>query len=286
MQQDSGEPAIDLSLSTDPEIGFATKILDEVTRLVSPLKVRYLVVGATARNIQSVGLMNEVPDRATKDVDIAIAIDNWKDYDRISRVLPRKGIHQHKFEVLGAEVDVVPFGEIEDENREICWPGGATRMNVVGYREARESAMAVTMPSGSRISVPSIAAQAVLKLMAWNDRRMYTSKDAVDLRSIITWYSEGPFETELFDRHRSILDIYEWETVSAGAHRLGEDMANLLSHRHAYQMVLDVLENQATMDTLAGSMGFDPRTNLQRIRAMRSGFVSAGAAVSPHTPAA
>lgn len=271
-QQDSDEPAIDLSNSTDPEIGFATVVLDELIRLVSPLKVGFLVVGATARNIQSVGLMNEVPDRATKDIDIAIAVDTWEEYDRISQVLPRKGRHLHKFEVLKAELDIVPFGEIEDENREICWPDGATSMNVVGYREARDSAVAVTMPSGSCISVPSIAAQAVLKLMAWNDRGTYTSKDAVDLRSIISWYSEGPFETELFERHQGVLDIYEWDTVCAGAHRLGEDMAKLFSDRRGYRMVLDVLQDVASMDSLAGNMGFHPKSNLRRIRAMCAGF--------------
>lgn len=74
---------IDLSNSTDPEIAMATTVLVEILPVMNALAIDFLVVGATARTITSIGFFNKAPERATRDVDIAIAVASWQEVSQL-----------------------------------------------------------------------------------------------------------------------------------------------------------------------------------------------------------
>ncbi|MGV9482920.1 hypothetical protein [Gordonia aichiensis] len=64
----------DLSKSTDPEIALAAAVLLELDSAAARVGIEYLVVGATARNMVARSITGATPERATRDVDIAVAV--------------------------------------------------------------------------------------------------------------------------------------------------------------------------------------------------------------------
>jgi len=156
---------IDLRTSTDFEVLRAAKVLAKINEAAREAQVEYLVVGATARSLISIDLLGTSHQRRTDDIDIAAEVDSWNDYDSLVSTLKRHDGSVHKFIVEGTEVDVVPYGGIEQANRTITWPDDHV-MNVLGFREAVDSAQTVLLPDGVSVKVPSIPALVLLKLFA------------------------------------------------------------------------------------------------------------------------
>jgi len=181
---------IDLRTSTDFEVLRAARVLARIDEAAREAQVDYLVVGATARSLISIDLLGTSPQRRTRDIDIAAQVESWDEFHSLVRTLGQHGRSVHKFIVEGTEVDVVPYGGIEQADRTIMWPDDHA-MNVLGFREAVDSAQTVLLPDGISVKVPSIPALALLKLFAWRDRHHHDTRDAVDLGTIVEWYSSG-----------------------------------------------------------------------------------------------
>ena len=175
----------------------------------------------------SVGLIGSPPERATRDIDIAAAICTWDDFERFTAQLKRRGRSVHSFVVEGVEVDVVPYGGIEEEGRTILWPDDH-RMSVRGLSEAVASAEQVRLPGGLVVKVPAAPALALLKLLTWCDRRAETTRDAVDLGTMIGWYSAGPYWERLYDEETEVLERHDYDPGLAGAWLLGSHIPGLL----------------------------------------------------------
>jgi predicted nucleotidyltransferase len=197
---------IDLSASANPEVLLATRALTRVDAVARAAGVDYLVVGATARTILSLGLVGRPPERATRDVDIAAEVGSWDDFERLVSELEKHGRREHSFLVEGIEVDVVPYGGIEREDRTIRWPDDH-RMSVRGLSEAVASAETVLLPGGLVVQVPAVPALALLKLPTWWERRALTTRDAIDLATMISWYSSETYLDLLYEEQ---LDLLDW----------------------------------------------------------------------------
>jgi predicted nucleotidyltransferase len=61
---------IDLRDSTEPDVVLAAWVLARVDAVAHEAGVDYLVVGATARTILSIGVVGRPPERAARDIDI------------------------------------------------------------------------------------------------------------------------------------------------------------------------------------------------------------------------
>lgn len=66
--------------STDPELAVEAAVLAEVVRAAAAVGVEVLVIGAVARDILIRHLLGARPERATKDVDVAVAVPDWAAY--------------------------------------------------------------------------------------------------------------------------------------------------------------------------------------------------------------
>ncbi len=105
-----------------------------------------MLVGATARDIALAAEGHDAPLRATNDVDIAVVVADAAAFERLVADLAAvPGGGAHKFLVNGVDVDVVPFGGIEREDRTVIWPDGST-MNTLGFAESLESALELLLP--------------------------------------------------------------------------------------------------------------------------------------------
>ena len=244
---------ISLSDSTDPDIALAAHVMKVVQPLAVALDTPVLLVGATARTVFSIGVLGAVPLRRTKDVDIAIAVDSWAGFARLTAALRRQGAQAHRFVVDGIPVDVVPFGPLETARRTITWPD-EIEMSVIGFHEAATDALHVALPGGIITKVPSPAAQCLLKLVAWNDRRDRDTKDAVDLRSMLTWFSSGPLLQNLYSEHFPLVAAHDFDPVPAGAEHAGRMVRSLLSAETA-PVVSSILADPSARRLLAQDMG-------------------------------
>lgn len=170
--------------------------------------------------------------------------------------------------VSGVEVDVVPFGDVETDDRRIDW-GDGTRMNALGLRETFASSVRVRLPGGTEVLVPTIAGLAVLKLTAWSDRRLETKRDAGDLQTIIGWYGAGALLDELYDTGLELLEEHGFDPHIAAEHRLGRHMAEQLGA--STDAVLAILDDD-NLARLVADMPASVADQAATLRALRDGI--------------
>lgn len=250
---------IDLSRSTNPEIGVAAHVIQALTRTTG---IPVMVVGATARNMLGADLGLR-PSRATSDVDVAVMVNGWAEFREFTAHLEPVGARGHTFAVLGVEVDVVPCGGVEAADRTLLWPDDHV-MNLLGMREAYDSRTQALLPGDVAVDVPTIAGLAVLKLIAWTDRGRVTSRDASDLAEILDWCSCGRLLERLYLDAADVVARYDFDVELAGSYVLGADMADIMGDETPG--LAAVLDGDA-LPRLASSM---PRTVLNRPAMLRA----------------
>lgn len=252
---------IDLSQSTDPELGVAARVLKE---LLPDPHARVMVVGATARNILA-GDLGLRGVRATADIDVALVVDGWEAFDDFTSRLQPIGDAGHKFDVLGVEVDVVPCGGVESADRTLLWRN-QHKMNLFGMHEAYQFRTEALLPGRVTVNVPTVAGLSLLKIVAWTDRKHTTRRDASDLAEILDWQSQGVLLDTLYLSAPERLERYGFDVNLAGAHRLGAEMAVLMGVGAAQ---LTEAFPEAEIELLASHM---PRTVADRVSMLRALF--------------
>lgn len=77
-------------------------LLKKLTNFFDNIQVDFYVIGATARDIILSNLYDLIPDRKTADLDIAIAISDWSQFQFIEERLPQKeGFEKSKRQTCG-----------------------------------------------------------------------------------------------------------------------------------------------------------------------------------------
>lgn len=242
------DSSLDLSARAD---------LDWLAELIGDAKqaapaVEWLVVGALARDLHLSYAHGIRVDRVTTDTDLALTVATWAEFAQVRHALLASGDFianrrtEHKLlHHSGRALDVVPFGDIEDRNGSIAWPpSGAVTMSVIGYREAFAGSIALQLPRGQQMLIPSIAGLIVLKFIAWSERhRTAPGKDAYDLRMMLTHYLDAGNLRRLYEHHADLVDE-DFDYSLASARVAGRDVSGLL-HRHgdASQSVRKQLNN-------------------------------------------
>jgi predicted nucleotidyltransferase len=250
-------PSLDASTAVDLEP--AARVLAEVQHQADLRGVRIMVVGAVARDILITHVIGSPPARATADIDVAVAVESWADFSALTESLTRASKSEHTFVVLGTDVDY--------------------RMDVFGFREALSGAVEVKLPGGLVVAVASLPAQSVLKILAWRDRHHDDRRDAVDLRTILLTYQDGPYVDELYTNHEDLLAQHDFDLPAAAAERMGREASALIAPKDR-STVTDLLRSEKFVNDLAGDMGGLPTVNLSLISAYRTGFDSDPAAKS------
>jgi len=230
-----------LSVSPERPIDpLAIEILIQVNRVALELGLEYFVTGATARDILLNGVFGLDTGRGTKDIDLAIALDGWRQFDAVkSRLIEtesfaiEEGAAQRLFYRKrtgggGYPLDLLPFGDIEGRPDQIAWPPDlSVVMNVAGYREAFAAAVEVEVQSRLVVRVASLPGLSILKVFAWADRGAANSKDALDLAVLLSQYSAAGNEDRLFNEELELLEDLGHDLDLAGPRLLGKDAARV-----------------------------------------------------------
>lgn len=249
-------------------------VIADLHRRAGELGLRWVLIGAAARDLV-VHLPSGHPVvRATNDVDIAIAVEGRQQFLKFTGGFASARGAEHKVLVRGVEVDIVPFGGIESGDT-VTFADGH-ELDVVGLREAAAAPDTVILPHGLRIPVASIEAQSALKTLAWRDRHFDTSKDATDLLELLKAGSQGPYGDELWSDEEA-LAINEFDASLAGAWRIGRGAGRLFDLKRGNH-VLDVLNDPRQHQLLRRDMRSILAAGL--LTAYQAGF-RAGSSATP-----
>jgi predicted nucleotidyltransferase len=105
--------------------GPVLEMIDAFGKVVNQLGIDFFLVGALARDMRLNGDSKLASKRATKDVDIAILLASEEQFYQVKGALIATGdFVAHEREAIklfyrqAIEVDLLPFGEIENLDRE------------------------------------------------------------------------------------------------------------------------------------------------------------------------
>lgn len=214
-------------------------LLQALSSYFTSKSLPFYVIGATARDIIMRQLLDQESSRHTQDLDIAIAIPDWDKFEEISleiaqlKDFKKSSNQKQRFHFRkDYELDIVPFGTVAKDDGNIYWPPEEEfRMSVKGFDEALKDFMTIRIDDEFEIRIASLSGLFLLKLNAWIDRNISTSKDAEDLCYIIGNYYDV-FEEYNIERgyHQDIYEMEDFDVFVAGAIWLGYDIVLLLTH--------------------------------------------------------
>lgn len=250
---------VDASRPLEPA---AVALLQAVGTACARLDAAFVVAGATARDILMWHVHGIRPVRATRDVDVAVCAVSWPFHEQLVDALVATGQftrapkQQQKLlfdsgtHGFRTELDLVPFGPLETTPGEIAWPpGGEFVLTVLGFQEAVDTALAVSIGADNVVPVASLPALALLKLLAWRDRRARQNSDAYDLLFLLRHYHDAGNRERIWDAAPDLLEVHAFQPGLAAAGLLARD-AKRIASPPTRDAVRTLLSDDATYTTL------------------------------------
>ena len=192
--------------------------LQALNKCFTSMNLDLYVVGATARDMIMKLLDETESKRKTKDLDVAIALSDWSQFNNLCEVLQTNYFHKGK-----------AFGEIAD-GEIIAWPpDGTPEMSVKCFTDVMEHAIPVKINEEFTVYIASLAGQFLIKLDSWMDRHDRDHKDAEDMYYILDKF----FLTSIMDDQTPPDDVdLNSEDLIRGAQWIGSYMRDILSTEH------------------------------------------------------
>lgn len=223
-------------------------VLSDIKNISNLLKFDILVVGAGAR-ILVFDTQYNIEGRATKDLDFAVKVNDWNNFESFSVQMTqgnnarfKRTRVEHKFIHISTnlEIDIVPFGAIAQPSQILEWSDG-NQMSLLGLNEAFSTAKIINI-DGLELKVVNPYALLVLKLIAWNDRQEI--KDLEDINFILKNYSDD--ERILVELLNEITqEVIEYQ--DGGIFLLGQDIRRTFNETiisKLQQILQRILQNQ------------------------------------------
>lgn len=223
------------------------ELLAVLSTYFKSINLDFYVIGAAARDIVLTAIHGQNVKRSTADLDIAIAIPDWNEFDTIEKGLCRlEGIEKsgkQRQRFIYREIfllDIVPFGGVAKEDSTIYWPPEEeVAMSVAGFPEATNDIIEVDIDHEFTVKVVQMPGVFLLKLNAFKDRHLENNKDADDIAHIISCYL-NIYQDRAIEYHYDIYNDENFTTFIAGAILLGRDVKRILS------------DSPATLETFSG----------------------------------
>jgi predicted nucleotidyltransferase len=241
--------------SRKPELTSLALVLRDLHKVAQPMGTAFFLIGAAARDLMLREAHGIDTGRQTKDVDFSVMVDGWESFSALRTGLLTAGAfverddqatHRLRHTATGLPLDIVPFGAIERADRKIAWPPQLhTVFDCFGLHEAFASSVPVRLPAGVSLQVAPIAALALLKITAWQDRHLaMPDRDAADLLLYLRHYMDCDTMDRAARDHGDLFEMDDYDHQATGARLLGRDMALLLDNP-AVDRVLQILQPQA-----------------------------------------
>lgn len=237
--------------------------LRAVAETFDSLGLKYFLIGATARAIILENVFGRPAGRSTRDLDFGIALSSWDKFETLRDALIKAGkfeetstVHRvlYKYsEEVKLNIDLIPFGGVEEPNALIVWPPKRdVVMTVAGFEEAFETAVLVRIGNEFVLPVASLPGLIILKMFAWRDRK-HERRDAPDILTIVSEYADAGNEERLYERDVALLEAADFDLASAGALMLGKD-ARFVANPRTRARLEELVKDDALMEQLLNQM--------------------------------
>jgi predicted nucleotidyltransferase len=216
------------------------ELLAAAEKIFKQFGVEFYLVGALARDIHLAANPAFMPQRKTKDIDIAILISDEDQFYAIKEAMVNSGdFSAHETETVkliykqSIEIDLLPFGGIENEQREaLLHKPRLFVMDVPGFLEAYIDIEEFKLENNVKLKVCSLEAIILLKIIA-NDNNPGRTKDITDIEHIISVYFDLNDE-KIYQERGDVLDLYDTNDNDylklVSARIIGRHIGNLLTN--------------------------------------------------------
>lgn len=191
--------SLDISKIIKPD---AVAVIADLNATMRQANVEFMIIGASARDMVFEDAFAIRTTRATMDTDFAVQLATWAEHTAISEALIAskrftKDVKQKQryHHTNGHQIDLVPFGDLENRPGMISWPpDGDFEMSTIGLKDALINALNLRIRSEPELTVKVCPpfGMAALKLISWNDRkhRPQGAGDAQDLAFVLRNYAD------------------------------------------------------------------------------------------------
>lgn len=241
-------------LSDKPELQPLAEVVHALQATASGLNAPFFLMGAAARDVMLLHVHGIDTKRLTEDMDFGVMVGDWPTFESLRAALLASGAFEarhadatHKlWHRSGRPLDVVPFGGVERADRTLAWPPEEqTVFDCFGMREAMAAGHDVGLPGGVRLRVASLPALALLKITAWQDRKLtHPGRDAGDLMLYLQHYLDCDMYDHAARHYPELFEEPDYEHAVTGARLLGRDLRQLLDDA-ATARVLEILRPEA-----------------------------------------
>lgn len=203
------------------------EIFDEI---MQKYRIPYYLIGVSAIALELLK-KNIKPSRGTKDIDFAIMISSTKEYQKIITDLESKGFTKVQApwtfynKAFNAVVDVLPFGEIEEEFT-LNFDKRNIDLHVLGLKEVLADSREIYIDE-KLVQIPPLQGMVILKLIAWSDRPEDRDQDPGDILKIIQHYFDYNYD-EILENHNDIFPEGELDELKISARVLGRNARKYL----------------------------------------------------------
>lgn len=145
------------------------------------------------------------------------------------------------------EIDIVPFGELEEDEK-VAWPPeGNPEMSVKCFRDVMNIADTVVIEDAITIKMAPLSGQFLIKFDTWLDRHLLTDKDAADMLYIMDnfYLAYVSFKQPVPDEVQETSESFD--LLNGGARWIACEMKEFLTKEHL-QFYTDQLQAQIELD--------------------------------------
>lgn len=240
-----------LNFTNKAELAPLAAVVRALQPVASGLGTPFFLMGAAARDLVLWHAWGFRPIRQTMDVDFAVMVEDWNTFAALRAGLiatgkfaerPGPATHRLRYKPMDLPLDIVPFGGVERADRTIVWPPGNDEVfDCFGAREALAASVDVLLPGAITVRVAPIPALTVLKIMAWQDRKIVApGRDAGDIALYMRNYLDCGNMDRAAIEHGDLFRQEDFDHEAISAQLLGRDMAQLLD-QNAVQRILGIL---------------------------------------------
>lgn len=189
-------------------------MLEDIAAVFRKFGLDFYLVGAVARDVH----LNRIEEwrtlRRTKDIDIAVMLNSEEQFYEVKCALISSGnFTEHRSEPIKLfykdelEIDVLPFGEIENLYYEVqLHKPRVYTIDVPGFAALYNATEPIKI-GATNINICSIEGIIILKLFA-NDDNSSRTKDITDIEHLLSVYFDLN-QLDIWDNYLAVMDIYE-----------------------------------------------------------------------------
>ncbi len=222
-----------------------------IKEIADHLNIPFFIVGATARDFLLDYFHNIRAPRMTTDIDLGVKVPDWEKFKALTDSMLAgdkftKAKENQRYIYNDILIDIVPFGDISDENKTVKWPPEhEIILSTLGFDEAYEFSVLFRLSSDPllEVKVPTIPGLVIMKLISWDEKYPDRTKDAEDLLFIMENYVDVIDQGYLYEKEATLLEEEGFDNQIACIRLLGRDMAKI-SNTDTLDKIREILSSE------------------------------------------